>query len=105
MDMAKLAAEHGLDRVGGRPSLPQYIKQLISRSDFTYTLAKYRMQSENERNRLGMLWVLLRPPFSALIYGTVFGVIMKGATARPDDFAPFVVIGVFILEFFNNSMN
>jgi teichoic acid transport system permease protein len=105
MDMAKLAAEHGLDRVGGRPSLPQYVKQLISRSDFTYTLAKYRMQSENERNRLGMLWVLLRPSFSALIYGTVFGVIMQGATARPPDFAPFVVIGVFVLEFFNTSMN
>lgn len=105
MDMAKIAEEHGLERVGGRPSLPQYIKQLITRSDFTYTLAKYRMQSENERNRLGMLWVLLRPAFSALIYGTVFGFIMKGATARPDDFAPFVVIGVFVLEFFNTSMN
>src|SRR5690625_78309 len=63
------------------------------------------MQSENERNRLGMLWVLLRPSFSALIYGTVFGVIMQGATARPPDFAPFVVIGVFVLEFFNTSMN
>ena len=53
MDMARLAAEHGLERVGGRPSLPQYVKQLLNRSDFTYTLAKYRMQSENERNRLG----------------------------------------------------
>ena len=105
MDMARLAAEHGLERVGGRPSLPQYVKQLLNRSDFTYTLAKYRMQSENERNRLGMAWVLLRPSFSALIYGTVFGVIMQGATARPPDFAPFVVIGVFILEFFNTSMN
>lgn len=105
MDMAKLAAEHGLERVGGRPSLPQYVKQLINRSDFIFTLARYRMQSENERNRLGMLWVLLRPAFSALIYGTVFGVIMKGASARPDDFAPFVIIGVFVLEFFNSSMN
>lgn len=37
MDMAKLAEEHGLERVGGRPSLPEYIKQLITRSDFTYT--------------------------------------------------------------------
>ena len=100
MDMARLAAEHGLERVGGRPSLPQYVKQLLNRSDFTYTLAKYRMQSENERNRLGMAWVLLRPSFSLLIYGTVFGVIMQGATAT----AGLRAIrrhGVFILEFFN----
>ena len=105
MDMAKLAAEHGLDRVGGRPSLPAYIKQLWKRSDFTLTLARYRIQSENERNRLGMLWVVLRPTFSAIIYGVIFGVILGGAGMRPDDFVPFVVIGVFMLEFFNSSMN
>ncbi|RBP62925.1 teichoic acid transport system permease protein [Brevibacterium sanguinis] len=105
MDMAKLAAEHGLERVGGRPSLPEYIKELWQRSDFTLTLARYRIQSENERNRLGMLWVVLRPAFSALIYGTVFGVIMAGVGARPQDFVPFVIIGVFSLEFFNSSMN
>ncbi|WP_309131129.1 ABC transporter permease [Brevibacterium sp.] len=105
MDMAKLAAEHGLERVGGRPSLPEYVKELWQRSDFTLTLARYRIQSENERNRLGMLWVVLRPSFSALIYGLVFGFIMKGVGARPDDFVPFVIIGVFSLEFFNSSMN
>ncbi|VEW14739.1 Polysialic acid transport protein kpsM [Brevibacterium casei] len=105
MDMAKLAAEHGLDRVGGRPSLPQYIKQLWKRSDFTLTLSRYRIQSENERNRLGMLWVVLRPTFSAIIYGTIFGVLLHGAGVRPPDFVPFVVIGVFMLEFFNSSMN
>ncbi len=105
MDMAKLAAEHGLDRVGGRPSLPQYIKRLWKRGDFTLTLSRYRIQSENERNRLGMLWVVLRPTFSAIIYGVIFGVILGGAGMRPDDFVPFVVIGVFMLEFFNSSMN
>ena len=105
MDMAKLAAEHGLERVGGRPSLPEYVKQLWQRSDFIFTLARYRVQSENERNLLGMLWVILRPTFSALVYGVVFGVIMAGAGVRPDNFAPFVIIGVFILEFFNSSMN
>ncbi len=105
MDMAKLAAEHGLERVGGRPSLPEYVKELWQRSDFTLTLARYRIQSENERNRLGMLWVVLRPSFSALIYGIVFGFIMSGVGARPADFVPFVIIGVFSLEFFNSSMN
>lgn len=105
MDMSKLAAEHGLEQVGGRPSLLEYVRQLWQRRDFTLTLARYRMQSENERNRLGMLWVILRPSFSAIIYGVVFGLILKGAVARPPDFVPFVVIGVFTLEFFNSSMN
>nr|WP_236865676.1 ABC transporter permease [Brevibacterium daeguense] len=103
MNMPQLAAEHSLHRMGARPSLWSYLQQVWRRRDFTFTLARYRMQSENERNRLGMLWVLLRPILSALVYGLVFGIILAGA--RPENFVPFLIIGVFFLEFFNTSMN
>lgn len=100
---SELAEEYDLARVGARPSLPSYLKQVWERRDFTLSLARYRIQSENERNRLGMAWVLLRPIFSACIYGLVFGFILAGS--RPPNFVSFVVIGVFLLEFFNSSMN
>jgi teichoic acid transport system permease protein len=103
MNMPQLAGEYSLNRMGARPSLRSYLQQVWQRRDFTFTLARYRIQSENERNRLGMLWVLLRPILSALVYGLVFGIILAGA--RPENFVPFLIIGVFFLEFFNTSMN
>lgn len=104
MSQADTAARFGLTRVGARPTLGAYVRQVWERRDFTYTLARYRIQSENERNRLGMLWVLLRPIMSALVYGTIFGVIL-GSAGRPEDFVPFLVIGVFTMEFFNGALS
>lgn len=103
MNAAELAAKYSLKRVGARPSLWNYLREVWRRRDFTFSLALYRIRSENQRNRLGMLWVLLRPSFSALIYGLVFGFILAGS--RPHNFVPYLVIGVFSMEFFNNSMN
>ena len=101
-ELAEKAERFGLTRVGARPPLPTYLKQVWERRDFTLSLARYRIQSENERNRLGMAWVLLRPSFQALVYGTVFGFIMTGAS-RPDNFVSFLVIGVFSLEFLDRK--
>lgn len=101
--MPELAAQYSLSRVGARPSFFRYLHEVWVRRDFTFSLAKFRIQSENERNRLGMLWVVLRPILSALVYGLVFGIILAGA--RPENFVPFLIIGVFLLEFFNSSMN
>lgn len=103
MSMSELAAANSLERVGARPSFFAYLAEVWRRRDFTFSLARYRIQSENERNRLGMLWVILRPIFSAMVYGLVFGLILAGM--RPENFVPFLIIGVFFLEFFNNSMN
>src|SRR5699024_11635633 len=93
-ELAEKAERFGLARVGARPSLPSYLQQVWERRDFTVSLARYRIQSENERNRLGMAWVLLRPIFSACIYGLVFGFILAGS--RPPNFLSFVVIVVFL---------
>ncbi|MCQ9368060.1 ABC transporter permease [Brevibacterium sp. 91QC2O2] len=99
---AELAAQYGLSRVGARPNLFAYLREVWKRRDFTLSLAKYRIKSENERNRLGMAWVLLRPILSAIMYGCIFGLILGGS--RPPNFVPYVVVGVFMLEFFNSSM-
>ena len=62
MTLAEYAKEHGLHRVGARPNLVQYLKQAWSRRDFAIAMARFRIQANQERNRLGMLWLVLQQP-------------------------------------------
>ncbi|GER21918.1 transport permease protein [Zafaria cholistanensis] len=102
MTAADFAARNHLKRVGARPALPSYLKQAWARRDFVFELAKSRIQASNNSNRLGMLWVVIKPTLNALMYGAIFG-ILQGAN-KPEDFPVFVVIGVFLFEFFSTSM-
>lgn len=103
MTVAEEADKFGLHRVGARPSLGSYLRQTWERRDFIYELAKARVQKQNQQNRLGMLWVVLKPTLNAIMYGVIFGV-LQGDKKGPD-FPVFVVIGVFLFEFFTSSMN
>lgn len=102
MTVAQEAEKYGLHRVGARPTLVSYLKQTWQRREFIYELAKARVQSQNQRNRLGMVWIVIKPTFNAIMYGFIFGVLQGGA--RGADFPVFVVIGVFLFEFFTSSM-
>lgn len=101
MTAAEYAAQHNLPRVGARPALGSYLKQAWERRDFAFELARARLQSGNQRNRLGMLWVVIQPTMNALMYGFIFGVLQ---TTKPADFPVYVVIGVFLFEFFSASV-
>ncbi len=103
-DYEALAREHGLERVGARPSLWQYLVEAWQRRSFAIALAKYRIQGELHDSRLGLGWVVLFPILQAALYGTIFGVIMP-STTRPDNFIPFLVVGVFTFTFFSKSMS
>jgi teichoic acid transport system permease protein len=97
-----LAGRYGLIRVGIRPRFGKYLADTWRRRNFARTLARYRIQSENERNRLGMAWVVIKPLLNALIYGLVFGLILDN-DSRPENFIAFLLVGVFIFEYFGNS--
>jgi teichoic acid transport system permease protein len=101
--VAAVARRFGLNQVGVRPPLGRYIKEAWNRRAFAATLAKYRIQSENERNRLGIAWVVIKPVLNALVYGVVFGLILDSST-RPPNFVPYLLVGVFIFEYFSNSL-
>ncbi|RWZ83772.1 ABC transporter permease [Glutamicibacter sp. HZAU] len=102
MTVADEAEKYGLHRVGARPTLANYLKQTWQRREFIYELAKARVQSRNQKNRLGMVWIVLKPTFNALMYGAIFGVLMGGN--RGPDYPVFVIIGVFLFEFFSASL-
>lgn len=52
-------------------------------------------------NRLGLLWIVLKPLSLALIYGTIFHFVISGA-ARPANFVQYLLVGVFVMEFFTS---
>ncbi|MGP5380883.1 ABC transporter permease [Glutamicibacter arilaitensis] len=103
MTVAEEADKYGLHRVGARPTLASYLRQTWERREFIYELAKARVQKQNQQNRLGMIWVVLKPTLNAIMYGVIFGVLQGNRAV--EDFPVFVVIGVFLFEFFTSSMN
>jgi len=66
-------------------------------------LAWSRFRSENERDRLGAAWIVLKPLINAAVYGAVFGLLL-GPGSRPENFVPFLVAGVFVFSFFSSSL-
>jgi len=100
MTVADEAALHGLHRVGGRPPLLPYLGEVWQRREFIYSLARFRIEAENGRNRLGMAWVVLKPLINAGVYGLVFGLLLQ-TSRQVDQFVPFLVVGIMMFEFFS----
>jgi teichoic acid transport system permease protein len=101
MSLAEYAAREGLHKVGGRPPFVAYLVDVWRRRAFVYSLARFRIEADNGRNRLGMGWVLLKPLINAAVYGTIFGILL-GRANRPDQYVLFLVIGVFFFEYFSS---
>jgi teichoic acid transport system permease protein len=104
MSLAEYAVNEGLHKVGGRPPFWAYVRDVWRHRPFIYRLAKFRIESENGRNRLGMAWVVLKPMIQAGIYGAVFGWLL-GSAARPENFLLFLVIGVFFFHYFTDCFS
>jgi teichoic acid transport system permease protein len=105
-DYGEIARTAGLSRVGARPSLLEYIKDAWRRRDFAITLARYRISAANEENRLGIAWVVLKPLLNAAVYGLLFGVLLQQAhTVDGVDYIPYLIVGVFVFEFFSDSLS
>ncbi len=101
-DYEATAHQAGLQPVGDRVPLGEYLKELWRCRAFAITLAKYRVQAGFSQHRLGVFWVVLQPILRAAMYGLVFGVLM-GSDTRPDNFIPYLVVGVFIFGYFSRS--
>jgi len=101
-----IARDAGLHRVGARAPLGRYLAEIWQRRAFAASLARYRIQASLHESRLGLGWIVLRPILMAAVYGLIFGIILPRDT-RPEDvaFVPFLVVGVFIFEFFSKSFS
>lgn len=104
MQLADDVAPGGLKRVGARPPLAAYLREVWTRRQFIRSLAQFRIEAENQRNRLGMLWVVLKPLLEAAVYGLVFGLLL-GKSGRPPNFVEFLIIGIFMFQFFSSTFS
>ncbi|MGK3953423.1 ABC transporter permease [Microbacterium sp. I2] len=104
MDARRHAPADGLYEVGRRPAFAAYVVEAWRRRGFALTLAGYRLIGGLLQNRLGVLWIVLKPVLTAMIYGTIFGFVLAPA-ARPADFVPYVLTGVFVFEFFTGCFS
>jgi teichoic acid transport system permease protein len=100
-NLAAYAAEHGLKRMGARPSFFSYVAEAWHRRDFAVALSLFTNEAANARNRLGKWWNILLPTIQAATYGLIFGVIL--GDSRPDNFLPFLFTGVFLFSFMSGS--
>ncbi|CAN7448975.1 ABC transporter permease [Microbacterium foliorum] len=89
----------GLAEVGTRPRLSDYLSETWRLRAFAVRLAGSRLISGLLPNRLGVLWIVLKPLSLAIIYGTIFHFVLAGP-ARPTNFVQYLIVGIFVFEFF-----
>ncbi|MDN3442793.1 MULTISPECIES: ABC transporter permease [unclassified Microbacterium] len=99
MGAMAVPATAGLTEVGTRPRLGVYLVETWRLRTFALRLAGSRLIAGLLPNRLGVLWIVLKPLALAIVYGTIFNFILAGA-ARPANFVPYLIVGVFVFEFF-----
>jgi teichoic acid transport system permease protein len=88
-----------LKRIGVRAPLGTYLREAWDRRDFAYTIALGQLRGQNQNTVLGNLWHLLNPLMLAGVYYVVFGVIMGGRVAVHDNYAAFLIVGIFVFHF------
>ncbi|GAA1489391.1 ABC transporter permease [Brachybacterium sacelli] len=88
----------GLFPVGVRPGLGEYLGQLWQRRHFIWTDARHRVATQNSRNHLGSVWLVLRPLLDAALYFVVFGLILDMSGRTVENFAAYVIIGILMFR-------
>lgn len=88
----------GLSPVGVRPPFRTYLVDLWERRHFVWMDARHRVATQNSRNRLGNVWLLLRPLLDASLYFVIFGVILGATRATIDNYAAYIVIGMLMFQ-------
>lgn len=101
-DPAELAARYGLSVSGARPTLPAYTAQLWQRRHFITAFATARLTAQYSKAKLGQLWQIMTPLLNAAVYYLIFGKLLGTSRGIPD-FVPFLVTGVFVFTFTQNS--
>ncbi|MFI9046805.1 ABC transporter permease [Streptomyces sp. NPDC053427] len=102
-ELRALAERHGLAVSGVRPSLPEYTRRLWRRRHFITSFATAKLTAMYTTAKLGQLWQVITPLLNAGVYYLIFGVLLDTRKHVPD-FIPFLVTGVFIFTFLQNSV-
>lgn len=95
--------ENCLFPLDAQPPLRQYVKDLYKRRYFIWYQARARAFQATRGTVLGSIWILGQPILQALMYGTVFGLLLK--TSRGiDNFIGFLIIGITFFGLMNKQL-
>lgn len=87
-----------LQRIGVRPTLPDYVREVWGRRHFIVADARARALTGQEGTVLGNAWLVLSPILNAAAYALIFGFILQ--TSRGvENFLHFLVVGVFLFQY------
>lgn len=101
---AALAAQHGLTKVGVRPPLLRYTRDVWRHRQFLFTLAAADSVARHQNNYLGVFWSVLNPLLLGLAYLAIFGWLL-GLGAETENYVAFLVIGLFTFIFMSAATN
>lgn len=87
-----------LRRLGGTPSLREYLRSIWARRHFAWSLARGEIRTQHLDTALGNVWHLINPMLLIGVYYLVFGVILE-TNRGVDNFLPFLAIGIFTFNF------
>lgn len=103
-EAARLARAHGLEKVGVRPSLGRYLREIWRNRHFLVTLSQGQFVASHQNNYLGLVWAVLNPLLLGVAYFLIFGLLL-GTTGTVQNFVAFLTIGLFAFVFVSAGFN
>lgn len=95
--------QKGLIRVGARPSLWRYLRQIWDFRSFVLFDSQSRIAGGNSTNSLGQIWLVLNPILNGATYFFVFGLLL-GTGRGIENFIAYLIIGVFMFRFTSSAI-
>ena len=93
-----------LVRLGVKPSLKQYLRDVWSKRDFTTTGSFGDLRAQHMNTLFGGIWHLLNPLLLAAVYYLIFGIIFDAADRDGHSYAAFLVTGIFVFHYTSKAM-
>src|SRR5690625_2809775 len=90
-------------RVGVRPGLWTYLKQVWDFRHFIIFDSRSRIAGDATQDNLGQAWLVFNPILNGAAYFLVFG-IMLGTGRGIENFVAYLIIGIFMYRFTNTAI-
>lgn len=93
----------GFTKVGVRPGLWTYLKQVWAFRHFIIFDSRSRIAGDAIQDNLGQAWLVFNPILNGAAYFLVFG-IMLGTGRGIENFVAYLIIGIFMYRFTNTAI-
>lgn len=89
---------HGLEAIGEKASLREYLAELWQRRHFIWRESKNKVFTRTSNTFLGPIWLVVNPLLLAAFYWVIFGMLL-GISRGMDNFVAFIIIGILSFRY------